>query len=139
MDLAVRASLCGWKFVYLGDLQKIEFWKKLHVIYSSFFVQKIIASMITFFFYCVVLPLTIFIPEVEAPVWGSFYIPSIIAILTSVGTPRIHLLELGFGVFLFTCACYDYMYGKHHYYVYLFLQVITFLIVGFGCIGIIVP
>ncbi|KAK4773629.1 hypothetical protein SAY87_028648 [Trapa incisa] len=243
MDLAVRASLHGWKFVYLGHLQvkselpstfkafrfqqhrwscgpanlfrkmvmeiarnkKVKFWKKLYVIYSFFFVRKIIAHMVTFFFYCVVLPLTILIPEVEVPIWGTIYIPSIITILNSVGTPRslhllfywilfenvmalhrtkatfiglleagranewvvteklgdalknrpnsktaikrprfkigdrIHVLELCFAVFLFICGCYDLLYGKHYYYIYLFLQTITFTITGFGYIGTIVP
>lgn len=249
MDLAVRASLKGWQFVYLGDLQvkselpstfkafrfqqhrwscgpanlfrkmvmeivrndKVKFWKKLYVIYSFFLVRKITAHMVTFFFYCVVLPLTILIPEVDVPLWGSVYIPSIITILNSVGTPRsIHLLfywilfenvmslhrtkatiiglleagranewvvteklgdsqknkanakdkptnvkaavkkarskilermnylELGFGAFLFLCGCYDFMYGKWSYYVYLFLQSITFFIVGFGYVGTII-
>ncbi|KAK4791173.1 hypothetical protein SAY86_031586 [Trapa natans] len=243
MDLAVRASLRGWKFVYLGHLQvkselpstfkafrfqqhrwscgpanlfrkmvmeivrnkKVKFWKKLYVIYSFFFVRKIIAHMVTFFFYCVVLPLTILIPEVEVPTWGSIYIPSIITILNSVGTPRsihllfywilfenvmslhrtkatfiglleagrvnewvvteklgdalknktnsktaikrprfkigdrINVLELCFAVFLFICGCCDLLYGKHYYFIYLFLQTISFTITGFGYIGTIVP
>lgn len=247
MDLAVRAGLKGWKFVYLGDLQvkselpstfkafrfqqhrwscgpanlfrkmvmeivrnkKIAVWKKIYVIYSFFFVRKIIAHMVTFFFFCVVLPLTILVPEVEVPKWGAIYIPCIITTLNSVGTPRsIHLLfywilfenvmslhrtkatfiglleakranewvvteklgdalknkskapgkappkklgfafkfgdrilllELGFAVFLFFCACYDFLYGKNNYFIYLFLQVITFTIAGFGYIGTIVP
>ncbi|KAJ7947932.1 Glucomannan 4-beta-mannosyltransferase 9 [Quillaja saponaria] len=225
MDLAVRSSLRGWKFLYLGDLQvkselpstfkafrfqqhrwscgpanlfrkmvmeivrnkKVKFWKKVYVIYSFFFVRKIIAHMVTFIFYCVVLPLTILVPEVHVPIWGAVYIPSIITILNSVGTPRsIHLLfywilfenvmslhrtkatfiagdaknktntklfkrprfkiadrlntlELGFGVFLFICGCYDFMHGKNNYFVYLFLQTITFLIAGFGYVGTIIP
>ncbi|KAK3205802.1 hypothetical protein Dsin_019848 [Dipteronia sinensis] len=284
MDLAVRAGLKGWKFVYLGDLQvkselpstfkafrfqqhrwscgpanlfrkmvmeivrnkKVRFWKKVYVIYSFFFVRKIIAHMVTFCFYCVVLPLTILVPEVQVPIWGAVYIPSVITILNSVGTPRstilindyyccilslsitlsvlltknlyhlletcrsVHLLfywilfenvmslhrtkatliglfeagrvnewvvteklgdavknkaaadaknknnikapkrlkfkftdrintlELGFGVFLFFCGCYDFVHGKNNYFVYLFLQTITFLITGFGYIGTIV-
>lgn len=248
MDLAVRASLKGWKFVYLGDLQvkselpstfkafrfqqhrwscgpanlfrkmvmeiirnkKVKFWKKVYVIYSFFFVRKIIAHMVTFSFYCVVLPLTILVPEVQVPIWGAVYIPSIITILNSVGTPRsihllfywilfenvmslhrtkatfiglleagranewvvteklgdalknkaadaknktntkapkkpkikfadrMHTLELGFGVFLFFCGCYDFVHGKNNYFIYLFLQTITFLIAGFGYIGTIV-
>ncbi|GAB2285487.1 Glucomannan 4-beta-mannosyltransferase 2 [Dionaea muscipula] len=259
MDLAVRASLRGWKFVYLGDLQvrselpstfkafrfqqhrwscgpanlfrkmameiiknkRVKFWKKVYVIYSFFLVRKIVAHMVTFFFYCVVLPLTILIPEIEVPIWGSVYIPSIITILNSVGTPRsIHLLfywilfenvmslhrtkatliglleagrvnewvvteklgdacknknnvkdkqptnttttttttkaaavkkprskliermnflEMGFGVFLFVSGCVDFMHGKYSYYIYLFLQSITFFIVGFGYVGTILP
>ncbi|KAF5744811.1 Glucomannan 4-beta-mannosyltransferase [Tripterygium wilfordii] len=247
MDLAVRASLRGWKFLYLDDLQvkselpstfnafrfqqhrwscgpanlfrkmameivrnkKVRFWKKVYVIYSFFFVRKIIAHMITFFFYCVVLPLTILVPEVEVPIWGAVYIPSIITILNSVGTPRsIHLLfywilfenvmslhrtkasfiglfeagranewvvteklgdalknkdaaknktnqksakklrfkfierinslELGFAAFLFVCGCYDYVHGTNNYFVYLFLQTVTFTITGFGYVGTII-
>ncbi|TKY48610.1 Glucomannan 4-beta-mannosyltransferase 2 [Spatholobus suberectus] len=252
MDLAVRASLRGWRFLYLGDLQakselpstlrafrfqqhrwscgpanlfrkmvmeivrnkKVKFWKKVYVIYSFFFVRKIIAHMVTFFFYCVVLPLTILVPEVHVPIWGAVYIPSIITTLNSVGTPRsihllfywilfenvmslhrtkatfiglleagranewvvteklgdsvnnkskagdaaknkinvtkairktrfkfgerLHLLELGFAAFLFFCGCYDFVHGKNNYFVYLFLQTITFSIVGFGYVGTIV-
>ncbi|MBA0644897.1 hypothetical protein Goklo_013066 [Gossypium klotzschianum] len=210
MDLAVRASLRGWKFLYLGDLQKVRFWKKVYVIYSFFFVRKIIAHMVTFFFYCVVLPLTILVPEVKVPLWGSVYIPSIITILNSVGTPRsIHLLfywilfenvmslhrtkatliglfetgranewvvteklgdvakkvaeanknktnskavkryrskftdrlntlELGFSAFLFLCGCFDFMYGKNNYFIYLWLQTITFFITGIGYVGTII-
>ncbi|KAE8717921.1 putative mannan synthase 9 [Hibiscus syriacus] len=131
MDLAVRASLKGWKFVYVGDLKvknelpstfkayryqqhrwscgpanlfkkmamgimrnrKVTVWKKLYVIYCFFFVRKIVAHIVTFVFYCVVLPSTVFLPEVQVPKWGAVYIPSIITILNAVGTPRsLHLV-----------------------------------------------
>ncbi|KAK9674307.1 hypothetical protein RND81_12G224900 [Saponaria officinalis] len=131
MDLAVRASLKGWKFVYLGDLkvknelpstfkayryqqhrwscgpanlfkkmvkeimrnQKVGLWKKIHVIYSFFFVRKIVAHIITFVFYCVVLPATVLVPEVVVPKWASVYIPTTITLLNAVGTPRsLHLV-----------------------------------------------
>ncbi|KMZ75161.1 Glucomannan 4-beta-mannosyltransferase, family GT2 [Zostera marina] len=131
MDLAVRASLRGWKFLYLGDLQvknelpstfkafryqqhrwscgpanlfkkmvgeiirnkKVTLWKKIYVIYSFFFVRKIIAHIVTFAFYCFVIPMTVLVPEVEIPKWGCVYIPTIITLLNAVGTPRsLHLL-----------------------------------------------
>ncbi|KDO40534.1 hypothetical protein CISIN_1g009761mg [Citrus sinensis] len=131
MDLAVRASLKGWKFVYVGDLKvknelpstfkayryqqhrwscgpanlfkkmvgeimrtkKVTLWKKLYVIYSFFFVRKVVAHIVTFVFYCVLLPATVLFPEVEVPKWGAVYIPSIITLLNAVGTPRsLHLL-----------------------------------------------
>ncbi|PKA47560.1 Glucomannan 4-beta-mannosyltransferase 9 [Apostasia shenzhenica] len=131
MDLAVRASLKGWKFVYLSDLKvknelpstfkayryqqhrwscgpanlfrkmlmeiirnkKVSPLKKVHVIYNFFFVRKIVAHIVTFVFYCVVIPATVLVPEVEIPKWGSVYIPSIITLLNAVGTPRsVHLL-----------------------------------------------
>ncbi|XP_039133753.1 glucomannan 4-beta-mannosyltransferase 9-like isoform X1 [Dioscorea cayenensis subsp. rotundata] len=131
MDLAVRASLKGWKFLFLGDIKvknelpstlkayryqqhrwscgpanlfrkmaveiaknkKVSLLKKVHVIYNFFFVRKIVAHIVTFIFYCVVIPATVLIPEVHIPKWGSVYIPSIITILNAVGTPRsLHLL-----------------------------------------------
>ncbi|XP_050385560.1 glucomannan 4-beta-mannosyltransferase 9-like isoform X2 [Argentina anserina] len=131
MDLAVRASLRGWKFVYLSDLKvknelpstfkayryqqhrwscgpanlfrkmvmeilrnkKVSPLKKFHVIYSFFFVRKIVAHIVTFVFYCVILPATVLVPEVQVPIWGAVYIPSTITLLNAVGTPRsLHLL-----------------------------------------------
>nr|CAB3470915.1 unnamed protein product [Digitaria exilis] len=93
MDLAVRASLKGWKFVFLGDLMKVTLWKKIHVIYNFFLVRKIIAHIVTFVFYCIVIPATVLVPEVEIPRWGSVYIPTIITLLNAVGTPRsFHLI-----------------------------------------------
>ncbi|XP_064965228.1 glucomannan 4-beta-mannosyltransferase 9-like isoform X1 [Musa acuminata AAA Group] len=131
MDLAVRASLKGWKFIFLGDLKvkselpstlkayryqqhrwscgpanlfrkmamdiarnkNVTLWTKVHVIYSFFFVRKIVAHIVTFVFYCVVIPATVLVPEVEVPNWGLVYIPSTITLLNAVGTPRsLHLL-----------------------------------------------
>ncbi|KAL2250725.1 glucomannan 4-beta-mannosyltransferase 9 [Sesamum indicum] len=242
MDLAVRASLKGWKFLYLGSLKvknelpstfkayryqqhrwscgpanlfrkmlveiirntKVSLWKKVHVIYSFFFIRKIVAHIVTFVFYCVVLPATVLVPEVQIPKWGAVYVPSIITLLNAVGTPRslhllvfwilfenvmslhrtkatfiglleagrvnewivteklgdahklksalkafrrprfrlgerIHLLELATGGYLFFCGCYDIVFGKNHYFIYLFLQATAFFIMGFGYIGTFVP
>ncbi|MCD7460380.1 hypothetical protein HAX54_043413 [Datura stramonium] len=47
--------------------------------------------------------------------------------------------ELGFAAFLFFCGLYDVLYGKRQYFVYVFLQVITFTIAGLGYVGTIVP
>ncbi|PHT61030.1 hypothetical protein T459_35118 [Capsicum annuum] len=125
MDLAVRAGLKGWKFVYVGDLKvknelpstfkayryqqhrwscgpanlfkkmameiaankKVSMWRKLYLIYSFFFVRKIISHIGTFIFYCIVMPATVLIPEVQVPIWGAVYIPSTITLLNVVGTP----------------------------------------------------
>ncbi|KAJ0976309.1 hypothetical protein J5N97_018274 [Dioscorea zingiberensis] len=131
MDLAVRASLKGWKFLYLGDLQvkselpstlkafrfqqhrwscgpanlfrkmvmeiarnkRVSIFKKAYVIYNFFLVRKIVGHVVTFVLYCVVMPATVLIPEVEIPKWGSVYIPSLVTLLNAVGTPRsFHLL-----------------------------------------------
>ncbi|CAA7399043.1 unnamed protein product [Spirodela intermedia] len=105
MDLAVRASLKGWKFLFVGDLsvknelpstykayryqqhrwscgpanlfrkmlkeiiycERVSAWKKIHVIYAFFFVRKIVAHLVTFFFYCVVIPACVLVPDVRLP------------------------------------------------------------------------
>ncbi|PNY14531.1 glucomannan 4-beta-mannosyltransferase 9-like protein [Trifolium pratense] len=126
MDLAVRASLKGWKFLYLSSVQvknelpstlkayryqqhrwscgpanlfrkvameiftnkKVSLWKKFHVVYSFFFVAKIVVHINTFMFYCIVLPITVMVPEVIVPKWSCVYFPCIITLLKAVGTPR---------------------------------------------------
>ncbi|CAK8571410.1 unnamed protein product [Lathyrus sativus] len=132
MDLSVRASLKGWKFLYLSNLQvinelpstlkafryqqhrwscgpanlfrktameifaskNVSLWKKIYILYSFFFVRKIVAHVNTFVFYCIVLPATVVVPEVVVPKWGSVYIPFVITLLKSVGTPRsFHLVS----------------------------------------------
>ncbi|CAI9263007.1 unnamed protein product [Lactuca saligna] len=137
MDLAVRASLKGWKFLYLGSIKvknelpsvfkayrfqqhrwscgpanlfrkmiyeimmnkKVALWKKLHVIYSFFFVRKIVAHIGTFMLYCVVIPASVWIPEVEVPIWATVYIPTVITILNAVATPRSFYLVVFWVVF----------------------------------------
>ncbi|CAI9097832.1 OLC1v1034340C3 [Oldenlandia corymbosa var. corymbosa] len=137
MDLAVRACLKGWRFLYLSSIkvknelpstlkayriqqhrwtcgpanlfrkmimeilrtEKFALWKKIHVIYSFFWVRKIIAHVVTFIFYVVVLPATVFVPEVQVPTWGTAYIQAytfyVVLFLIAFGTPRsLHLIAL---------------------------------------------
>ncbi|KAM0936778.1 putative glucomannan 4-beta-mannosyltransferase [Dioscorea sansibarensis] len=130
MDLAVRVSLLGWKYLYVGDIKvkselpstykayryqqhrwscgpanlfrkvtpeilrakKVSWMKKFFLIYNFFFARRIISHNVTFFFYCVVIPISVFFPEISIPQWGVVYIPTLITLLNSVGTPSsIHL------------------------------------------------
>ncbi|KAL0390615.1 UNVERIFIED_CONTAM: Glucomannan 4-beta-mannosyltransferase 2 [Sesamum calycinum] len=184
--------------------KKVSLWKKVYMIYNFFFVRKIVGHTCIFFSYCLVLPLTILIPEVNVPKGGAVFIPCIIAGINSIlATPRsLHLVflwilfenvmslhltkaivkgllgtknanewiitekigdstkintnnepvapekprsevlrdrillpELGFAMFLFLSGGYGFLYRNDYYFVYLFLQGITFTIVGFGLIG----
>ncbi|CAH9114094.1 unnamed protein product [Cuscuta europaea] len=131
MDLAVRASLKGWKFLYLSSLKvnselpssfkalrnqqhrwscgpanlfrkmfmevvrnkNVNSWKKIYIIYSFFFVRKVIAHVGTFVFYCLVLPTTCLVAEVDVPKWGTTYVPFVITIINILATPRsLHLV-----------------------------------------------
>ncbi|KAG0502017.1 hypothetical protein HPP92_002089 [Vanilla planifolia] len=122
MDLAVRASLKGWKFVYVGDLKvkselpssfgayrhqqhrwtcgaanllrksALEIWmakevsllKKIYLLYNFFFVRKVVAHIVTFTFYCVIIPASVLVPEVRIPAWGVVYIPTTITLLNAI-------------------------------------------------------
>ncbi|XP_020104333.1 probable mannan synthase 4 isoform X1 [Ananas comosus] len=131
MDLAVRATLKGWKLLYDGDItvkselpstfkayrhqqhrwtcgaanlfrkmawniainKEVSLWKKLHVLYSFFFVRRVIAPLVTFTFYCIVIPISSLVPEVSIPIWGLFYIPTAITILNAIRNPRsLHIM-----------------------------------------------
>ncbi|MQM21975.1 hypothetical protein Taro_055022 [Colocasia esculenta] len=236
MDLAVRATLKGWKFVYVGDVKvkselpstfksyrhqqhrwtcgganllrkmgteiltnkEVSLWKKLYVLYNFFIVRKVVCHVLTFVFYCIVIPVTVFFPEVKVPVWGVVYIPTTISVLNAMRNPssihiivfwilfenvmamhrlratiiglleigrvnewvvteklgdtakeartkekqprtrfrdRIYWHELGCSIFLFSCASYDLFYGHNYYYVYIYLQAIAFLVMGFSYVG----
>ncbi|XP_019059187.1 PREDICTED: probable mannan synthase 11 [Tarenaya hassleriana] len=126
MDLAVRAGLRGWKFVFVNDLtvkselpckfkafrfqqhrwscgpanlfrkmtmeivhnKRVTWWKKCYVIYSFFFVRKVVVHIFTFFFYCIILPTSVFFPQVHIPTWATVYAPSVISISNAIATPR---------------------------------------------------
>ncbi|CAH2059225.1 unnamed protein product [Thlaspi arvense] len=131
MDLAVRATLRGWKLLYIDDLkvkselpcsfnalrsqqhrwtcgpanlfrkmagqiirsENVSMGKKLYMLYSFFFMRKIVAHILTFSFYCVILPATVMFPEVTVPKWAAFYLPSLITLFIAIGRLRsIHLL-----------------------------------------------
>ncbi|KAI3904122.1 hypothetical protein MKW98_021708 [Papaver atlanticum] len=62
--------------------------QKLHLLYSFFFVGKVVVHIGTFFFYCIVIPTAVLVPEVEIPKWGLVYIPTIITLLNAIETPR---------------------------------------------------
>ncbi|TVU05737.1 hypothetical protein EJB05_48918, partial [Eragrostis curvula] len=268
MDLAVRSTLQGWKFVYVGDIQvkselpstfkayrfqqhrwscgpanllrkmipevaqstKISWWGKLHLWYDFFIIGKVACHTVTFIYYCFAIPVSVLLPEIQIPLWGVVYVPSIITFLKALGSPssfhlvilwvlfenvmslhrltssvsglldlggrvnewvvteklgggnktnpntttsdvvkvidvkviepdvtlteplvqklvkkrtrlwdRFNFSELLVGICMVLCGCYDVLYAKKGYHIYLFLQGMAFLVVGFGYIGILPP
>ncbi|KAF7818650.1 glucomannan 4-beta-mannosyltransferase 1 [Senna tora] len=133
MDLAVRASLKGWEFVFVGDVavknelpstfkayryqqhrwscgpanlfkkmtkeiilcKRVSAFKRFHLVYAFFLVRKIIAHWVTFFFYCIVIPASVIVPEISLQKLIAIYVPATITILNALSTPRsLHLLVL---------------------------------------------
>ncbi|XP_019181773.1 PREDICTED: glucomannan 4-beta-mannosyltransferase 9-like [Ipomoea nil] len=48
---------------------------------------------------------------------------------------RLHLLEIIVGFYLLFCGWYNFCFGDNYYFVYLFLQGLSFLVIGFGYVG----
>ncbi|XP_073014975.1 probable xyloglucan glycosyltransferase 6 [Primulina eburnea] len=125
MDIAVRAHLCGWKFVYLNDVKclcelpesyeayikqqhrwhsgpmqlfrlcfvdilrsKVSFVKKANLIFLFFLLRKLILPFYSFTLFCIILPLTMFLPEAQLPFWVVCYVPGLVSILNILPSPR---------------------------------------------------
>ncbi|PON43095.1 Nucleotide-diphospho-sugar transferase [Trema orientale] len=125
MDVAVRAHLCGWKFIYLDDVKclcelpesyeaykkqqhrwhsgpmqlfrlcffdvfrsKVSLAKKVNLIFLFFLLRKLILPFYSFTLFCIILPLTMFLPEAQLPAWVVCYVPGIMSILNILPAPR---------------------------------------------------
>ncbi|CAL5076994.1 unnamed protein product [Urochloa decumbens] len=125
MDIAVRAHLKGWKFVFLNDVEcqcelpesyeayrkqqhrwhsgpmqlfrlclpdiircKMAFWKKANLIFLFFLLRKLILPFYSFTLFCIILPLTMFVPEAELPDWVVCYIPALMSFLNILPSPK---------------------------------------------------
>ncbi|XP_004507535.1 probable xyloglucan glycosyltransferase 5 [Cicer arietinum] len=125
MDIAVRAHLDGWKFIFLNDVKvlcelpesyeaykkqqhrwhsgpmqlfrlclpaiinsKIAFWKKTNLIFLFFLLRKLILPFYSFTLFCIILPLTMFVPEAELPIWVICYIPVFMSFLNILPAPK---------------------------------------------------
>ncbi|KAA8540177.1 hypothetical protein F0562_024260 [Nyssa sinensis] len=125
MDIAVRAHLNGWKFIFLNDVKvicevpesfeayrkqqhrwhsgpmhlfrlclpaiiksKISFWKKANLILLFFLLRKLILPFYSFTLFCIILPLTMFVPEAELPAWVICYVPVCMSFLSILPAPR---------------------------------------------------
>ncbi|KAG0483831.1 hypothetical protein HPP92_011915 [Vanilla planifolia] len=125
MDIAVRAHLKGWKFIFLNDVEcqcelpesyeayrkqqhrwhsgpmqlfrlcfvsivrsKIAFWKKANLIFLFFLLRKLILPFYSFTLFCIILPMTMFVPEAELPAWVVCYIPAAMSFLNILPAPK---------------------------------------------------
>ncbi|KAL6983051.1 putative xyloglucan glycosyltransferase 12 [Sarracenia purpurea var. burkii] len=125
MDIAVRAHLHGWKFIFLNDVEcqcelpesyeayrkqqhrwhsgpmqlfrlclpdiirsKISIWKKANMIFLFFLLRKLILPFYSFTLFCIILPMTMFIPEAELPAWVVCYVPASMSFLNILPAPK---------------------------------------------------
>ncbi|XP_074583307.1 putative xyloglucan glycosyltransferase 6 isoform X1 [Curcuma longa] len=125
MDIAVRAHLCGWKFVFLNDVKclcelpesyeaykkqqhrwhsgpmqlfrlcffdilhaKVSLLKKANLIFLFFLLRKLILPFYSFTLFCIILPLSMFLPEAHLPAWVVCYVPGIMSVMSILPAPK---------------------------------------------------
>ncbi|KAH7670495.1 Xyloglucan 6-xylosyltransferase protein [Dioscorea alata] len=125
MDIAVRAHLAGWKFIYLNDVKclcelpesyeaykkqqyrwhsgpmqlfrlcfvdilgsKVSWSKKANLIFLFFLLRKLILPFYSFTLFCIILPLTMFLPEAQLPAWVVCYVPGVMSLINILPAPR---------------------------------------------------
>ncbi|XP_068645161.1 probable xyloglucan glycosyltransferase 6 [Aristolochia californica] len=124
MDVAVRAHLEGWKFIFLNDVKclcelpesyeaykkqqhrwhsgpmqlfrlsffdilrsKVSVSKKANLILLFFLLRKLILPFYSFTLFCIILPLSMFLPEAHLSTWVVCYVPGLMSILNILPSP----------------------------------------------------
>lgn len=67
---------------------QIGFWKKSNLIFLFFLLRKLILPFYSFTLFCIILPLTMFVPEAELPAWVVCYIPATMSLLNILPAPK---------------------------------------------------
>nr|CAD1819535.1 unnamed protein product [Ananas comosus var. bracteatus] len=67
---------------------KIGFWKKANLIFLFFLLRKLILPFYSFTLFCIILPMTMFVPEAELPAWVVCYVPATMSFLNILPAPR---------------------------------------------------
>lgn len=67
---------------------QISIWKKANLIFLFFLLRKLILPFYSFTLFCIILPMTMFIPEAELPSWVVCYIPATMSFLNILPSPK---------------------------------------------------
>lgn len=71
-------------FTYL----QISVWKKFNMIFLFFLLRKLILPFYSFTLFCIILPMTMFVPEAELAAWVVCYIPATMSFLNILPAPK---------------------------------------------------
>ena len=67
---------------------QISVWKKFNLIFLFFLLRKLILPFYSFTLFCIILPMTMFVPEAELPFWVVCYIPAMMSFLNILPAPK---------------------------------------------------
>lgn len=83
----------GWilitdSILFLFVLMQISIWKKANMIFLFFLLRKLILPFYSFTLFCIILPMTMFIPEAQLPAWVVCYVPATMSVLNILPAPK---------------------------------------------------
>lgn len=67
---------------------QISIWKKGNLIFLFFLLRKLILPFYSFTLFCIILPMTMFVPEATLPSWVVCYVPATITFLNILPAPK---------------------------------------------------
>ncbi|KAI3819901.1 hypothetical protein L1987_13754 [Smallanthus sonchifolius] len=67
---------------------KISIWKKANIIFLFFLLRKLILPFYSFTLFCIILPMTMFVPEAMLLAWVVCYIPATMPFLNILPSPK---------------------------------------------------
>jgi hypothetical protein len=67
---------------------QVSWGKKGNLIFLFFLLRKLILPFYSFTLFCIILPLTMFLPEAQLPAWVVCYVPGFMSILNILPAPR---------------------------------------------------
>lgn len=67
---------------------QISIWKKFNMIFLFFLLRKLILPFYSFTLFCIILPMTMFVPEATLPAWVVCYIPATMSFLNILPAPK---------------------------------------------------
>jgi len=76
-----RASAAIWA-------SKLPFLRKIELNFLHFFVRKVCCHFVALFFFCFLVPLSVFTPEVSIPLWALVHLPVSVTLTTAMFTPK---------------------------------------------------
>lgn len=84
-----RCHVSYFNYIMFLFLQmQISTSKKFNLIFLFFLLRKLILPFYSFTLFCIILPMTMFIPEAELPAWVVCYIPATMSFLNILPAPK---------------------------------------------------
>ncbi len=85
---AYKMNICKYVLLTFVCTLQVSTGKKANMIFLFFLLRKLILPFYSFTLFCIILPVTMFVPEAQLPVWVVCYIPALMSFLNVLPAPR---------------------------------------------------